>query len=390
MKKIVSLLIPLLPILSIYKSPIPKVDLSTFIICIIFALIIIKTKNDKSKLIIKKSPLNLLLLYCFYIIASFSICLMKTSLSSELLTVIFRIGKMVLFTIFIVVCINHKIFDYKYSFSIYKKIILASCFMIIFQTIAFYFFKKNIYGVLMPLILQGDYHYIEYDMIKLQYLYRPCAFFLEPSNMTSYFSFFLAILLSKKPNRNDILLSVFVTISMLLTTSGQAYLYGGLLWGIFLFSLMRKKITKKTILVLLIVFLLLPIAINKLYNTEIVFKSLQRIVDGSASGGNAVIGRISTLSYYQNLPIINKVFGVGYGNPVPNVYLSSLTYTLYCTGVIGSIIVLLFFISLLKNYKKRNAVLYWMVSLIFSSTFIATDIGFYLPFLAYNDEVNKE
>lgn len=392
MKKIVSLLIPLLPIFAIYKSPIPKVDLGTFFACIvfIFALLELKKKGKNNLIILKKKPVNYLLLYCLYIIVGFLICIFAGALNVPIMTIFSRVIKMCLFILFINLCISADLFDYQYSFRFYTKIIIVSCILLIVQTLSFYFLKRNFYGVIMPLILQGDYQYVDYNSMSMQYLYRPCAFFLEPSGLTSYFSLFLAILLNKKPTKKSVLLAIFVTFCMILSTSGQAYLYGGILWLIFILKCFKKYLTKKTVLVLLIFAIVLPVLVFKLYNTDIVYKSIQRIIDGSASGGNAITSRTFSISYYKKLPLINKIFGVGYGNPVPNIYFNSLNYTLYCSGIIGLIIILMFFLKSYKLYDKKNFVIYWLVSIMFSTTFIATNIGFYLPFLSNSDEeVNK-
>ena len=392
MKKIVSLLIPLLPIFAIYKSPIPRVDLGTFFTCIvfIFAMLELKKKGKNNLIILKNKPVNYLLLYCLYIIIGFLICISSETLNVPIITIIFRDVKMCLFILFVNLCMSADLFDYHYSFKIYSKIIMMSCVLLLIQTFSFYFLKRNLYGVIMPLILQGDYQYIDYSSMSMQYLYRPCAFFLEPSGLTSYFSLYLAILLNRKPNNRNVLIALFVSFCMILSTSGQAYLYGSILWILFIIKCLKKYLTKKTILVLLIFAFVLPIILFKLYNTDIVYKSIQRIIDGSASGGNAITSRTFSISYFKELPLMNKIIGVGYGNPVPNIYFNSLNYTLYCSGFVGLFIILMFFFKAYKVYNKKNFVVYWLVSIMFTTTFIATNVGFYLPFLSSKDEEVNE
>ena len=51
--------------------------------------------------------------------------------------------------------------------------------------------------------------------------------------------------MNKKPTKKSVLLAIFVTFCMILSTSGQAYLYGGILWLIFILKCFKKYLTKK-------------------------------------------------------------------------------------------------------------------------------------------------
>ena len=391
MRKIIAIVIPLLPILSIYKSPIPKVDFGTFTICVITILMILYLKNNNKKIVLctRKQPLNMLLVYSTYIFINFLLSLLFYQLNVSVFTVLARVIKFCVIILFINLCISNELFDYKLLYKELKVVTVLSCLMILLQTMSYYVLKKNIYGVFMQLVLQGDYKYIDYNSMNLQYLYRPCAFFLEPSGLSSYLVLYLAILLSSKPEKKSIVLAIFVTICMILSTSGQAFLYCGILWILFICKCFRKYLNKTTILLLLIIILILPIILYRLYSLEIIYKSIQRIVDGSSSGGNAVNARVLSFYYYNTLSFVNKLFGVGYGNPIPNVYFNSMGYTLYCTGFCGLLIVIDFFIRILKKYKNKSFIICWIISTVFSTTFIATNIAFYYPYIIGENEQMK-
>ncbi len=393
-KKIISLLVVLLPILEYYKSPIPRVDLGTF--CFLLCLPLIFNHIKKNRYILNnKKKFFWLIFFCVYILLTGVIInLFIANLNISLM--LLRIFKFILLISEIVVLIYSGLFDFKISINYLKRVTVISCLFIILQSIAYYFFDMTIPGVIYPLILQGNYFDMSYEYASQLYLYRPTSFFLEPSMFAEYIILYFTYLLFqlKEFNYKIIVTLLIIGVGMICSTSGSGYLYIFIATILYLFFNIKKH---KKIISFLIVTLFFVIAVfyfNPSLIPDFVLKALNRGIDGTSSGGSAFIGRIESFSYFNNLDSFNKIFGIGFGNPVPNVFMNSISYLLYCCGIVV-IIIFSFFIIKLLFLSKRNSfnmsfIIVWIISMFFTTSFTAVKICFYLPFLSDNNDSELE
>lgn len=389
MKKIFTFLIVLLPILGQYKSPIPKMELATFsILCLIPFIMtseIRKVKYTKNTKKIRK----VFLLFCAYIIVS---TVISVSLqNNDNFSIVLRSGKFVFLIVFVICMYYENLFDIDYGIKILKNITLIASLYIIVQTICFYVLHMTLPGIIPNLVEQGEYDNLSYGYAKNLALFRPTSFFLEPSMFSEYVIVYLVYVLFNENGRNTYLQAIIITIGIICSTSGSGYVYCFLAWGMFLYKKFMTNITSKKILVIVFITLLGICFAPKLLNISIVNKSIQRGIDGSETGGNAFLGRVSSLEFYNELNGIYKIIGMGYGNPVDGKFMNSLSYVMYCCGVVGIILLVYLFYSLLKfkscNKGKNAFIIIWICSLFFSTTFVATKICFYIVFLLMNNRM---
>ncbi len=138
----------------------------------------------------------------------------------------------------------------------------------------------------------------------------------------------------------------------------------------------------------LIIIISVLVSMYMLLQLDLFNKAIGRIINPDAYGGNAIIGRMTGYTAYLDLPMINKIIGVGYGNVIPGKYFSSFAYTLYCNGIIGALLMLnIFFIAYKRGSRFQKVLcLVIFISTIGDTTFTAVSIVFYFSFILNNDK----
>jgi O-antigen ligase len=125
------------------------------------------------------------------------------------------------------------------------------------------------------------------------------------------------------------------------------------------FVIIEKKINKFILLSIIAFFVHLILYIILPYYTSSFNRSLNKIMDLDTDSAIRLTGQIHL---YDNLPSINKLFGVGIsqlsnffsskGIDIPN-YSNAFVITLFNTGIIGLFIFIMFFLCLLFKWKKK-------------------------------------
>lgn len=258
--------------------------------------------------------------------------------------------------------------------------------IIIIQNIAFYICNKYISLVAYNYITNEAY--INSIIYPSMQLYRPTSLFLEPAHYSQYNILCLCYSLfgDHQNRKSNLKLAIFITVGLLLSTSGQGILLCALLWFIWFLNIMltsKIDIIKKLLLLFLVIVFVVYI-IPQIFNLSIMQKSIYRVWDfEKGEPGPALSTRLFTYSYFNELPLLYKFIGVGFGNVPPGVYFNGISYILYTIGVIGLFIVMLFLLNAFihtRNFQRCFCLIYFLL-LIGSQTFTAVNIVFYFSFI---------
>lgn len=228
-------------------------------------------------------------------------------------------------------------FNDSLDFSVFKRTIifvaLLSAVAVIFQSILFYVFRIRSSLLIRGLLLADNRYYVS----KLRNgtgLYRPSAFFLEPSHYAQYCSVGLSLLLfSNGEEENNRRKALLTTIGILLTTSGMGLIFCLGLWGWYIVFQRRKEGRK----MIYIFFGLIALAVvgGALLLVPFIRDAVNRIFIGDQYGHTAIWGRTLYWGrYIGSMSLKSQIIGYG-RRSLPDVYMTSLMSTIYQEGYIG-------------------------------------------------------
>lgn len=328
-----SVLIALLPFLSYYTSPIPRLDMGTFLLLIFFVFAVPKS--------LYKSDLLVLLVYVFYI-TPFS-CFLLSDQNTSSFTVmmryikfIFILGSVFGFGFYV------KYYDEKTTFKTMKCLIYSCAVFIIIQRV-FFSFGITINNPLLR--FATDDAYIDGYSMGNSFLFRPSAFFLEPSHLSIYGLVYLVFTLFKKDNFID---SLVVLITLLCSGSGIGLVFSVMIYSLYFMVRFRRHVIR--IFISVFISIIGVLAMSRITFFQNVVSRLT--TDNVRGGGNAILGRIGIEGYqlFFDKNLIQQIFGSGYGNVPANIYLNGFTYIINTLGIVGCCI----FLWLIFKYMYRG------------------------------------
>jgi hypothetical protein len=293
---------------------------------------------------------NGLLIISFYIVV---ITLVSMIIDSSQITNVFVRTVRFLFYAFTIYFLSKKFFDFKIAVEVIRKISIFATLYVIAQTILYRAFGFILKGFIpfIPLYT-SQYESFDYALLYKTMFYRPTSFFLEPAHFAQYIIFGLVICLFSDDFRlKNVFVGLFLTLGIILSTSGQGLVITAFIW---LFFTMQLLVTvqlskKKRIMGFFIPYISIA-AIPLLLKTEIVKNNLSRFLNSSSK--TAVTARSEGyFLYFMETNPVYKIFGSGYGNTPDGFWFSGIAYFLYCTGLIGIILLIVF---LGNQYIKSN------------------------------------
>lgn len=227
--KLFSALLAVFPLLSVYRSGIPGVDLGTVLLLLfcVFSLSTVIYRNDVNPLL-------------FYILAVTPLVLLGSSDYEVSITIILlRYAKMVV-SLAIVFLFGYfqKYYDEEKVFLWMRQVVYVSCAFVVLQRIC-YLFGMTLQN---PLIRFASYEgYTDGYRMMSGSIFRPSAFFLEPSHLAVYGLFFLIFALFQKDDLKD---AVIVSLSILCTGSGIGLVMTALVFVIYCLLRFRKHFVR--------------------------------------------------------------------------------------------------------------------------------------------------
>lgn len=376
----------LTPVLECYQSPLSSMNMATFLMMPLFVLLVLK------KIVLKKSVTGehlpiILLLYPFLILLNL---VATNTLATDYVTY-FR-SLLWFFTVFVFgrFCYTENGF-----FGLYRKIILVASVLIIIQGFADYLLGHP-FKIWIPSMLRTE-SYLE----SSEDLYRPCAFYLEPAHFSQsailYLSYIIFGIRAKHDYRPQLKEILFVSVAIIISGSGQGYIYLGLLYSFWVLKMLKERSSGKMITLfvlssLILVFLLL--------NTSIGQYALSRILpsDEYGVGGKALAGRTYGFTVLETLKQSQVWMGVGAysASKYTEAYLTSYISTLFTLGILGLIyytILVLYFFRKGAPYTKVFMILYSIMFSVASVTNISSIAFFLYPLVnslnTYRDEFDN-
>ena len=327
-----SILVALMPLLSVYKSPIPGVDLATLTVLLTFIIIMLNEK--KITLDPHSHNMDLVLLYVV-LVTVFNLVFFKPSFGwdyAEKSLVALRLMK---FTIIIIVYFTFSFLrntDLPMLMFAVRVIVHINVLFIVIQQLLYLGWGIVVYNPFTNVAMVDQYQMDKYSMVAGFHLFRPSAFFLEPSHLAQYFFVYLCYVLYQEKNELVLGRELFITaLGILCSGSGMGVLMLIALvavWGVWR---MQFNLVKTFFLSFLILI------------GFIVLMSTARIGDG--------------YNLYEDLGLVNKIFGAGFGN-VPSFFLNGIAYMLNTVGVMGIVIMLL---SILHIYVRAQLWAKWVL-----------------------------
>lgn len=376
LKKLYTICIVALPLLSIYKSIVSILDLGSFFIITLGILIFIK---EQKILNLFRGRWQIWGCYLTYIVGITLITNIYVERYAPFSTAIMRLIKTFMYILLTLYTCKFGYFLSKYAIKIYEMIALLCTFFLCSQVLAYLLFSIDLAGYL------PDYVYIEGYSIRASNLatglFRPTSFFLEPAHYFEYVSMILVIyLFYSKNDKKAIYKASFITLGAILSTSGQGVIISLLIW---LFWLLKsKKLAIKTAIFLVALSSTL-ILYFYFYKDSLALAIISRI--GNISESKIVSGRSDGYFQIMNMPIEQLIFGRGFGN-YKSVFIASWAGNILCYGLIGTLIVIFVYMNSLKFTKYKLIVYLNALMSVFSSTFFSYYFAFYFSFILNGDK----
>lgn len=379
--KIFTILLVILPVLSIYSIPNSKVLVFVVIVAALypFMLYAILKKDEK----VNKTFYYPLLVLLLYIIIQFAVLLVIIGVD-DINTVLLRTLHNIFYLVTAIVFIK-QYFDVEIGKKVLNFMAVFSSIYIIIQ-----FVLINTIGYYLPGTLpffETSVDEFNESIIASGMTIRPRSIFSEPSAYGAYIGLYLIIDLfsADKKRFADYIPNILASIGLLLSRSTSAYLLGFGIWTLWsVHKFMKNSVTKKGKF-LLAAIILVPIIFYYIAQTES-FSIFIEHTFGSGSGewGIGVMNRIRNYSYAfstQNLSNFEILFGRGM--QTPDYYIPGIPRMFFYFGIIGiliwfSIYLYIFFVS---NWPQRRVLLLMIVSSFFGDSIFGINCLIYFPFI---------
>ena len=342
--KFIGVLIALVPILMPYRIPALSYSIASVLatlLAVIMIPIIICRLNK-----IDFSYFFLFLLFLFY-------AFVKSSGVNLVVLV---------FTSIILIGLTTGAVDSSFFRKTIEIIAIAASIAVLFQTLSHY-----IVGGHIPLIIpslctesvQSSYSNLILTGMASR-LYRPSAFFLEPSHFTQFCVFALVSSLFRKKAR--LKTAFLISLGMLATTSGMGIIMILVSWAfwLFIYNLEATKRNLPKYLIMLLVALLLFIFV---YQIPFIQQAVLRVTEGEAIKGRWFWWD----KYFSQFNISDLTFGFGTSS-LPSEYFIGFMSYIWSYGIIGFT---LYSIGCIQMFFKSKIVSKYLILLIFSLMFFA-------------------
>ena len=334
-----ALFISVLPVLMMYKVPLAGIGVSTAMIIISFfyaaAVIFYDILKNQWKLRIAKIviPFVLYLVYVVIKSAGDTVNMIQTMLII-IHIVAFSTGAVNIW------CLKRNII----------RIALLATVLTMIQTVLHYLLGVHLPCIAPNFCLDSLQYYRSFILTGFQEtssLYRPSAFFLEPSHLTQYS--FVSLLLCLFHGKKQYAAAVCISLGMVATTSGMGIMLVGGIWCLSVWDMIRKSEASGRMIKFAGCLLGMLTAVCILYQFEFFRSALQRIfspVQYSQSNYNAIWGRTLHWNTYIS-PMGGKDLLLGYGYiHLPDIYFTGLMELIYCSGILG---IILYYFAMIKT-----------------------------------------
>lgn len=385
--QIYSVIIGLYPLLGVYASPVPRVDLGTFLLLIVFVFLLSKRCcRVRSG---KKFMLMPMLLYIVLVtpVSYAAQMILPSSSDVAVMTALLRYMKFVV-SIGVLMAFGKSGLDSGTCLRTVRVVVYASTIMVVIQHVVY-----KIMGIVIenPIL---DFSVSEaHKTARIMFgngALRPSAIFLEPSQMSEYFLvFYCFVLFSKiyldKHKSRDIIITM---CGIVLTGSGVGILSVVAMTVYWLFITSDKKIRKAELVLFGVVVLFVLIVTKSSY----IITVMERLFTSRAMEGNAVAARFGGgLSIWRKYNILYQWIGTGYGNAGGDVYWNGYEYILGTTGVAGVLVLafcLIRGIQMAVGWKKMLLLMFTVLA-VGVNLFTADQLIYFFSLIECENRINE-
>lgn len=301
--------------------------------------------------------------------------------------------------------ISEGVINLKSVFKSASRIAQVASILIIVQYVCHYIFGFHLKLVPVSLLLPESSQWIagaETGQVGINgirsELYRPSAFFLEPSHMFLYvFPILFVFLLSPNIDNWRRKIAILLTVGLFLTTSGMGIGVSCFAWILYLGfnsgklnNIKLKNVFRIKNLIMLITFCIVFIVLC--FTVPFFRDSIVRIFVGESGGSNAIEGRTAQgFNLIANLTGVKLLIGVTSTTVGIQFNMAGFVATLYKFGIIGTFLSYAFYV---KNAICQKVPYKWIaVVIVFVSFFSAHTHGiFYMLYyviilmMGYNEK----
>lgn len=369
-KKVYTLFITALPIISVYASGIPGFTLGDVLLVLFFVFRIIEGFLSGKIRIRKRTAPIIPLIIAIPVITLFSV-LFQQNVDSY--SIIIRIIRRVFYYLSVVI-VSGEWFDFEYGKKCIVTLGIAGTIYLFIQYVAYYAAHIVLRGFLPFLpVYHENYSQIDYQQIY-QRMFRPTSFLLEPAHISRYLTLPLSMLLFADNSKRRWFWAFAITSAVLATTSGIGIMAMAIIWFLWIVIGTDERYGKKKPASYLLIYLAIVIAIVVAANISVVQRAVLRLTNSNllnvyTAGGARFRGYVQ----YSRLGFWGKIIGMGYGSTPDTelaTWFSGASYMLYGTGVIGFLICVIMFAEL---FFKRKSLLSKALTVVFAFLFFVDD-----------------
>lgn len=269
----------------------------------------------------------------------------------------------------------------------------AATVVLLIQYFCYYVVRFKLQLIPVSLLHEESERWVERSTsTKIGGFYRPSGFFLEPSHVFLYFFPSIAFLLfMPKMSMRRIISAMFLTLGVVLSTSGMGIAVAAGLWAIYILLYSAKGnrenkpqfsnlLTKRTLIMIGVFLCALVVAY---FTIDIVRNTVNRIFVND-SGSTAIAGRVRrTLNHMKKMSARDLIIGYSKDVAVSEFDFNTAGFfaTLFKQGIIGVILSYWFYLRGLRNLHSAN--FWYTLVIVFISFFTAHTHGtFYMLFFA--------
>lgn len=304
--KIVTAIILLLTVFRNYRSPIAVNQLSVLLVLIIIMIQFLILLSKKARHNLNGRALSNFVILTIWTIVSYFISYFAENYTLDYINLLV----LILFTLVIIFSIQGA-FDYKFGINFYVNCAVAFSLYLILQAVLAYGLNIFLTSKLPLLSLLNEKafvipanYYSTYGWIKLASIFAEPAQFCQyviPALCFSLFGF-------DKYYQKRINIAVVLSVAIVLSTSANGILIAFAIWCLY-FYYKNKKNLFKLLFVVFGIFIITAIA----YQIPLIQKSLINLfIPENTTASKADYRIYRGFLYYLQLPIKNKILGVGF------------------------------------------------------------------------------
>lgn len=388
-KILYSIMIGLLPLLSIYRDPLGIAEIGTILLIICIPIIIFFRLTEKIKL--SHSIVNVVLIL-FLLDAGWTITFgnyNNSSFKTAYLTWIIMLICLIPHLIFGINILFDRIIAYKTV----QFVTIINSIVIILQYFMHIFLHSYLCVIIIKNLVPDAQKYGSYLYTGTTGgVFRPAGFFLEPSHFSLYaLVALLYLFVSEDQSQKRMINLLLVSVAIVLTTSSIGLFFVSIFWLFSIYYNNRNRITYSVLLKWIVLPFLIVVFGMIFSQFDFVQFTINRVFTGNIET-SAVYTRIYNMQLLSKISNSSIWFGNGFMN-FPGSYVSynnGFVKLYYGQGIVGVLLMFsLIFICFMKTQIKGKILALCYFSLFFVSQMYSTIyLVYYLIFIFSELNVN--